>query len=473
MLKAPKIDTGERGRTGLTTFSGAIAEEELRQLQTPSIRRKIYKEMASNDAVIGAILFVIDMMMRQVKWWVKPASPSSEDVRYAAHIESCLHDMSISWPDILSEILSFLPWGYSVHEICYKYRQGPDGKHPSRYSDGLIGWRKLPIRGQDTIDKWEFDSEGGIAGVWQEQEIGPSKLIPIEKALLFRTNVYKNNPEGTSILRRAYRSWYLKKRIETYEAIGIERDLAGLPLLYVPAEWVDKSAPDELKAAYEEAKTLVTNIRNDEQAGMVLPSIFDEDGNQLLKFELVSSSGSRNFNTDKIIQRYDHRITMSVVADFLLLGTKGYGSFALSSDKTHIFAVAMGAWLDTIASVFNRHGIPRLMRLNGWKITELPELQHGDIESDDLEVLGNFVKNLSASGLSFTDHETQNKLRSIASLPELLEDPNLDPSMAPPPKDDSAKETVDAVRDLAEGVKKAIEADQDKNLAFWSRFAGA
>ena len=55
----------------------------------------------------------------------------------------------------------------------------------------------------------------------------------MEKCLLFRTQTHKNNPEGRSILRNAYRSWYFKKRIEEIEGVGIERDLAGIPIAYV------------------------------------------------------------------------------------------------------------------------------------------------------------------------------------------------------------------------------------------------
>ena len=58
--------------------------------------------------------------------------------------------------------------------------------------------------------------------------------IPMSKALLFRTKSRKNNPEGRSILRNAYRSWYFKRRIQEIEGIGIERDLAGLPVMHGP-----------------------------------------------------------------------------------------------------------------------------------------------------------------------------------------------------------------------------------------------
>jgi hypothetical protein len=52
--------------------------------------------------------------------------------------------------------------------------------------------------------------------------------------MLFRTKSRKGSPEGKSILRNAYRSWYFKRRIQEIEGIGIERDLAGFPTLTAP-----------------------------------------------------------------------------------------------------------------------------------------------------------------------------------------------------------------------------------------------
>ena len=33
------------------------------------------------------------------------------------------------------------------------------------------------------------------------------------------------------MLRNSYRSWYYKKRLEEFESVGVERDLAGLPMV--------------------------------------------------------------------------------------------------------------------------------------------------------------------------------------------------------------------------------------------------
>jgi hypothetical protein len=106
-----------------------------------------------------------------------------------------------------------------------------DGKTRSKYTDGKIGWRKMPIRSQETLQRWVFDESGGNMGMVQ---LAPPKyettFLPIEKCLLFRSTTIKNNPEGRSFLRNAYRPWFYKKRLEEIEGIGIERDLAGLPV---------------------------------------------------------------------------------------------------------------------------------------------------------------------------------------------------------------------------------------------------
>lgn len=147
--------------------------------------------------------------------------------------------------------MSFLTFGWSFHEIVYKRRAGNsrDPRLNSKYTDGLIGWQKLPIRSQETLFRWEYDDHDNLTGMTQ---LPPPKYvmatIPIDKALHFRTKSRKNNPEGRSILRSAYRAWYFKRRIQEIEGVGIERDLAGLPTLTAPPG-VDIWNTDDLEMA--------------------------------------------------------------------------------------------------------------------------------------------------------------------------------------------------------------------------------
>lgn len=237
--------------------------------------------------------------------------------------------------------------------------------------------------------------------------------IPIEKALLFRTKSRKNNPEGRSILRNAYRSWYFKRRIQEIEGIGIERDLAGLPVIYGPENfdiW-DNQNPQTVEAR-SGLEAMVRSIRRDEMEGVVLPAGY--------KLELLSSGGTRQFDTNAIINRYDTRIAMTVLADFIFLGHDQTGSWALSSDKTELFAVAIGAFLDIICETFNSQGIPSLIDINGQHfagITEYPKMTHGDIEDADITKVASFIKDMTGIGVLIPDDSLEDYIRQVGHLP--------------------------------------------------------
>ncbi len=405
----------EYGKTGLYRFNtGWIYEEFLRELQG---RRgvEVYKEMADNDDVIGAILFATEMLMRQAKWNIQEAGDSAIDMEAAEFVRTCMGDMEETWSDFISEVLSFLTYGWSYHEIVYKRRMGntrnPETK--SKYADGLIGWRKLPIRSQDTLWEWKYDDRDNLTGLIQCAPPNYGQVfIPIEKALHFRTKSRKGNPEGRSVLRNSYRDWYFKRRIQEIEGIGIERDLAGLPVLEAP-EGVDIWSED-CKEELAKAESIVRSVRRDEREGIVL-------GNGW-KFTLTSTGGRRQFDTNQIIERYDTRIAMTVMADFVLLGHQAVGSFALSSDKTELFGVALGAFLDLICEVFNNQAIPRLIDINGEHfsgISGYPELVHGDIETQNLGELGQFVSQMVGIGAITPDGGMETYLRMAANLPEM------------------------------------------------------
>jgi hypothetical protein len=207
----PDLDTAkstsplkEMGLTGLKRASGIIDEEFL-----PALRGRkaiqIYREMSNNDPTVGSLLFTINQLLRAVTWRVEAPDNTPDSTKASDFIESCMDDMSHTWDDMVSDILTSLVYGWSWHEIVYKKRVGPwekDPKKKSKYSDGLIGWRKIPIRAQETMLRWVFDEDGGIKGMVQlSPPYYQSVLIPIEKSLLFRFSSVKGNPEGVSMLR--------------------------------------------------------------------------------------------------------------------------------------------------------------------------------------------------------------------------------------------------------------------------------
>lgn len=421
MTEAPLPPTpapvlGEVGLTGLKRYGGYVNEEFLQQL-TGWKGARVFREMKDNDPVIGAFLFAVDKILRQVKWSVE----SKGNDATAKFVEECMNDMSQPWADTIGEFMSMLPFGWSFHEIVYKRRRGFSLKNPSsKYDDGKIGWRKLPIRAQESLLRWDFNENGEILSLVQLPAPDyRQRVIPMTRGLLFRAGLNKDNPEGRSVIRNAYRPWYFKKRIEEIEGIGIERDLAGFPVMYVDPDLMSASAPPEKQEVLQAYKDIVTNIRRDQQEGLLLPSVYNAEGHKLYELDLLSAGGTRQFDTSTIIERYNRLIAMTVLADFILLGHESVGSFALSSDKSRIFAMALGNWLDIIRDVFNSYAVPRLLSINGMPLDSIPEIKYGDIESPDLNELGTYVQQLASAGMNlFPDKELENVLRQAASWPE-------------------------------------------------------
>ena len=111
--KAASFDVTEYGRTGLRRWGGQVREEFLQELQGDR-GRKVIREMVSNDPIVGAILYATEQFARQVSWRVEPPpGADAEEEKITEFVRGALFDdMSTTWPDMLSERLTMLPWGF-------------------------------------------------------------------------------------------------------------------------------------------------------------------------------------------------------------------------------------------------------------------------------------------------------------------------------------------------------------------------
>lgn len=468
----------EYGSTGLRQWGGFIREEFLRELQGQRGMAK-YREMGDNDDIVGGCLYAIEHFAGQVDWSVEPPEASTEgpsdakdktkkafpprkpapkpvaggkpepkpekpqlDEKGEFLRTALFEDMDRPFRETVKDALSMLQYGFAPMEICYKRRmpRGGDPALSSRFDDGRIGWEKWAIRSQESIYRWQFDDDSGaFLGLEQQAEGHETVAIPSEKLLLFRASSRRGNPEGRSILRPAYVSWFFKKRIREIEGIGIERDLSGLPVINAPEGedwWNDNDPLAEAKRAH--AQRVVTSIRNDDQGGLVLPFGVE------LKL-LGGATAGKKIDTNAVITRYDQRIAMTMLADFILIGHDAVGSKALTDTKLDAFTLAMTAFLDHIEDLVNRVAVPRLWKLNGWPLENLPRLKHSTVAKVDLVALGDFLQKASASGLPlFPNVNLEEHLHNVAQFP------------APPEGFEARAEQLE----IAEQESLQAEADQ-------------
>ena len=415
------------GVAGENTKTGQIRADEF----LPELRGqkaiKTYRQMRDNDATIGAVMYSVEQILRDVEINVKPADDSEQAKAEADFVKSVLDDMDDTLDDHVAEALSYLSYGFAWFEVTYKRRVGPTERSPkknSKYSDGRLGVRKIAARAPWTINKFDIEPvTGTVLGI--EQSVGYQNgkhYIPTNKSLYYRTTTLNGDASGRSILRNAYTSYTYLNNIQSIEAIAIERELAGIPVARIPAEYLSGDSSAAQSQFVGNLQQILRDVKFNEQGYIILPSDTypDKDGapsnQRLVDIELMSASGKRNIDINPIVNRYQHDIARSVLSEFLLLGTSG-GSYALSKSKTDLFLRALESYIQSIVDVLNKQLVERLWQLNGLDYNLMPTIEAGDVAPHDLREVSSFLRNLNGAGIDVSQHpEVISDLMGIAEL---------------------------------------------------------
>jgi len=384
--------------------------------------------MRDNDSTIGAVMYATEQVLRDVDLKVMPANDSAEAKEEAEFVKSVLDDMDHTLDDHIAESLSNLSYGFAWFEVIYKRRTGPterSDKKRSKYTDGRMGVRKIAIRAPWTISRFDVDQQtGDVKGIYQDGSgYNNSNYIPTRKSLYYRTTTINGDPAGRSILRNAYTSYEYVNNLQSIEAIAVERELAGIPVARIPAEYLSGDATAAQSGFVNNLQSILRDVKFNEQGYIILPSDTypDKDGaptnQKLVDVELMSSSGSRNIDIDPIVRRYQHDIARSVLSEFLMLGGGNTGSYALSKSKTDLFLRALESYIQAIVDVLNKQLVERLWELNGLNYDMMPTIVAGDVAPHDLREIAAFLRNLNGADINVSDHpEVIQDLMDIAEL---------------------------------------------------------
>uniref|UniRef100_A0A6M3JA74 Putative ligase n=1 Tax=viral metagenome TaxID=1070528 RepID=A0A6M3JA74_9ZZZZ len=413
---AEKVRASEQvlGVTGLSIWGGVLGEEYLTALKGTR-KAKVFQEM-QQDAVVATLLDSITMPLMAAEFDVTPAGSTSRDKENADFLWECMNDMTrYTWRQHVMDMLTMMAWGWSVSEMVFKKRLGMNGDRPSQYNDGKIGLHILDPRGQETLYRWKMDDEYNVEAM-EQKDPNSSRIIEIESWKLlhatFRSR--KRSPEGSSPLRSLYRAWYTRKNLEIIEAIGAERDLCGLPVVRLPY-----GATENDKAA---AETLIRNIRQDEEAGLVIPAPPSSDNSMPgWGVELLSSPGSKQFDVRSIINDLNKIILMRFFAQFLMLGMEQVGTQALVEGSQDFFSLCLKSVQQEMIETWNMQLVPLLFQLNPQLMTGasgLPKIDWADPGSKDAQKIVNLVTSMISSQILTPEQELEDYLRAMTGLPD-------------------------------------------------------
>lgn len=404
----------ELGVTGLRHINNTLIDSEIQeQLRFPQSIRTFAK--MESDPIISGSLTLINQFIKKAPAEIIPAGGVEATDGAKARSETIkdllFKKMDRSFEEVVSDAVSFVKNGFAFHEPTYRIREG------------MITWKDFPCRHASTIKGFKFKENGDIETVYQwrpnvfgyvpnENMAGTEIPIPYDRLLHFRASTEMNNPVGRSILKNAFMSWFYKRNLEETEAIGVEKDLNGIPYLSVPSEYftADPEEDPEMWEQQQEFIRVLESMRRNEQAGLLLPSDRDENGHKRFEMELLSAKGTRAIDTSKIIERHDYRMAQSMLTDFLLMGSSSSGSFALSDNKVSTFVQSLESYLQVIADQFNRKAIPWLFELNKWDKSEMPTLKFKPISSASLTEIANLFD--KAKGFITPGEDVENNLRA-------------------------------------------------------------
>jgi hypothetical protein len=394
------------GSTGLRHQAGRIDEEWHRDLKGDRAR-KTYQEMSEQDPSCGAVLGLVRAYTLGTSMYVEPVDDTPEAREVVDFVEDCREDMRHTWSNHVAEMLSCCSYGWAMFETVYKRRE-----------DGRVGWDRIEIRGQNTLDHWELDKDGTILGMWQLLDGGKKVLIPLEKGILYRVNVSKNNPEGRSLLRAAYRPYYYLKRLQEIEAIGCENDATGIPYLQVPPPLLDSTSDKYDASIVSDLEDKIVQIGKGTRRGLVIGAEEFEGQKTGWKLDTLRGGGRAMYDTSNIILRYRAELVNAILnAGMVYLGQEQHGSYSLADSKTNTFAQALAGLLDDFCDNFTRNAIAPLCELNGIPRELYPYLTHGDIESPNLTEIADYVTKLVGVGIISRTPALEERMREVAHLP--------------------------------------------------------
>lgn len=428
----PRFRLGEIGVSGVPIFNGISQQELKKELNHPN-SIKTYKLMSYHPTVSAALNLYSSMAAKGRFRFKAPSEATNKELKQTKIIESMFHDMEHSLEDFIEEVMTFTQYGWATTEKVFRRRLYSAG---SAYNDGLIGIRKLPLRAQESVKKFSFDDSGNTVTALH-QDLGniydpynqfkkrkdSEIVIPRSKFLLFTLGRDRSNPYGKSPLRDVYTAWKYLQAIEELEAQSIVKDVNGLPVLSLPAQYLSADATVEQKAILASFQNIMRNLQQGSQSSVILPSSYDPDTRQpMFKLELLTQDGKKNFDLNKIKDYYRTLIFVGLGTDILLLGNTTAGSFALGSIKNSLANNYVETFIKRITQVVNEDLIKQLYQLNGWDISRRCTFDYEGMDDVDLEGLSKYFQRVASVGLMPKTLDVINRVMDTIGLDPLPED---------------------------------------------------
>lgn len=326
------------GSSGLKTLGGRVQDEYDQMLKSWEEEVKFYIEM-DDDLTISTLMAALTLPLLAAEFDVEPASDSMVDVAARDWLWDTMNNMDRqTWRSHVKDMLDAPKFGFALGEIVLDKRK-----------DGRLWLKNIDPRGQETLNKWEFDSFDHATGfVQRNPNSGKLVTIPIAKTVHMTFGGRKGSPQGRGMFRTLFRTWRFLKGLENLEGIGLERNVGGMPVASLPAEPLDDNDIQALKDA-------LRDLRLDEEMYLILPN----------GLTVSPYSGAINVAPmGVVINRKQTEILQLGFAQFIKLGMNQVGTQALVKGSQDFFTLGLEAIQQQMLEGWNMQLVPFLFRFN-------------------------------------------------------------------------------------------------------------
>ena len=417
--KPSQPPTAPRGASGRAHYAGYLQLEELNaELQGIRGLQK-FDEMVRTDADMRHVVLLVCNPVTSQPWSVEPFGgddAEDRDHKCAAALKWALFDhMRPGLTGHLAEALPLLVRsGFAPFEQMWE-----TAEHEGRT---LLVPRKLGLRLPRTIQRWHQDEYGDLVSIdqyvpgWTATGPGgsysPWVNLPAEDLVYYRVGAEGDNWEGTSMIRSAFKHWYLKDKIERLDAIAQEREATGIPVLYPPQGTMDEAVLDDLEEAMQ-------RLRSGDQGYVLMPgpkADTQKDSNGWL-LEILGMGGEKGSRDPQpSLEYHSKKIAAALVAEFMMLGQQQVGARATADVQQDPFLAGVEALATVTEDELNATVVNRFCELN-FDPDRPPRLSMSLVDSTSLTELKDYVQGLVTSGTLVNDPELEDFLRQKADLP--------------------------------------------------------
>lgn len=415
----------EAGVSSTVVQSGYIVDRERNPNLAGQKKYSYYEDLLANISVISSSVRLYADLMAKAEWKCEPVDDSEEAKNYADLLQGIIFDQQQSWESTVKSAGLFVFWGFALLEMTAKKRD-----------DGIIGFQSIELRPCRTITRWDVTENGNVEHFIQTKPLtGQEIAIPRSKVVYLVDNLLTDSPEGAGMFRAMSETAARLKEIQVSEKIGVDRDMAGLPIGRAPLAALDQAVAngditeEQKKAAIQGLEAMVTLVKKGERTGIILDSkTYDSvsdtsrntSGVNQWDLSLLQSTANSLDSVDKIIRRLNMELARISGTEILLLGSDGSGSLALSKDKSSSLMLRINGILKDVAGQMNRDAVNWIWELNAFPPEMKPTLTVSEVSQRDVEELAATVRELSTSGLTLNrDDDASRELFAMLGLTPL------------------------------------------------------